>query len=501
MNPLSDHGSSLTGSSERANVRGEPAAPPRGNNLRRYFKGADADLGGDAKRQVELLDSAQKRMVAALAACMIIACALSQWTLFTAKGQPKSLSPHYTRFMLRDGDQGSFHTVLTATTIASLTSSAAFGIRGVFPRNRLEHGLDQVLCRAGLVVTLAPAAYALLMAGGWLVPNYVLSSISYVAFSAAKLQLHVVGAGRHGSINWPRVYVCLSLLLATLPVLFAPGAWSGVLDGRTISATVAREGRFLLATASSAAGFTGLADSGRHSWTLHGLMGIFVSGAVAPAAGSSAGGGTPSQLYYSLPNPTFFHYGWQRCQVYSQRSVWLPPECQTSASSGATCSPFTYWKGTALWAWHQLGGYGHVLLLVTSKLWTLQQFKRRIPCLKFQAVTTAMQLLQLTIYGYNTLSFNGWLGPPFTAAASSNGTRSSSKLPPLLAPSVVVDLLINVVQCCVTPLIMLMLLDAATEHEQRILTQLADAERARAQMEEVAAKRRSFLRYVFHEAS
>ena len=164
-----------------------------------------------------------------------------------------------------------------------------------------------------------------------------------------------------------------------------------------------------------------------------------------------------------LPLP--LHYVRQRHGVYDLRIVW--PEGHL---------------GTALWAWHLHGGF---VWLITLLFWQIQctyLVRRRLPAGRLRLIADGIATLgacmqAVSIYLANSPGIEEWhLG------------------------MLVLGFVQNCALSAVLPLGMLHLFEATQEHEQQTLLHLLeDANKSRRHAEEVAATRRSFLRYIFHE--
>lgn len=283
---------------------------------------------------------------------------------------------------------------------SSLTAATAFAVRWGFPRGPV----DVPLSKAGLLLTLAPAACFGLQWAGLLLPSYPTQVLVTGALELAQLLLQVACGGPHGNLTAPLLVAAVWGATDVLPLLAcAPaGAWTGRL-------------------------------------------------ALAP---------------HSLPLATTSAFVRQWWWVYSDRRMW-----------GAGFA-----NGTLPWLAHGWGGLAHHALVVGAKVATLQAFKRRVADPRLRVVATVLQVVLVAVPLYVALAVARPADDPPSSAAMA------------------ADVLTWSLQYHIVPLVLVALLDSAHEHEQRALTQLAEAERSAAQAEDSAARRRTVLRYVCHEA-
>ena len=156
---------------------------------------------------------------------------------------------------------------------------------------------------------------------------------------------------------------------------------------------------------------------------------------------------------------------------YSQRSSW--PEGR---------------RYSCLYAAHHYGQLVWMVVIIVCMIRACSRLKVRLPSGRLHHVVTGMQLLHVALPPLCSLLM--------THPAIQQSTGRAGDLAYLA-----VNFILYPWRMDIYSVIMLNILEAANEHEREILLQLKDAEQAKALAEEVAATRRSFLRYVFHEAS
>jgi signal transduction histidine kinase len=333
---------------------------------------------------------------------------------------PESLSAYFSGGAQHADD--SLDTTLLATLMASsLTAAAAFAVRAGFPRGPC----DVPIARAGLLLTLAPAAYHGLQWAGLVLPSYATQVAVIGTLEQAQLLLLVACGGRHGSVALLLLVAAAWLAADVTPLAFASaGVWTGRLPRGALPPDRLRSGGFVEVP------------------------------------------GIPQLDVHSLTLATISRFVRQRWWVFTDRRVW---------GAGAA-------TGTLPWLLHTWAGAAHAAVAVAAKCATLQSFKRRVVDPRLHVVVTALQAALVAVPLWVGLAVARPAGDPSRAA--------------VLAANVAAWTL----QYHVVPLVLLALLDAAHEHEQRALTQLAEAERSMALAEDAASRRRTVLRYVCHEA-
>lgn len=350
-----------------------------------------------------------------------------------------SLARHYNR---RAAGDHIMQTIVIWVCASCITSAAAFVVRGGFPRPGAAWLNDIGMCRAGLLVTLSPVAYFLLLRFGALCPSMMAQVLLVVAHTSALLVLHVSVSGAHGRAGIGRLNSLLALVLFIIPAALSPGAWDGHLDGGLLDGQTASRGGFRLDGPS--------------------FRGYRLGLAAHPAGGN--GGSHYRGSYHSAPLALFSDFVRQRYQVYRLRRVW-------------PASPM----GTALWAWNLVGASTYMLFNFGARVVTLQDFKKRLPCRVMQLAVTTLQVLHLAV-------------PVYTFLAVALPAHEPSPRSRLIA-----GILSYVIPYAIAPLSLISIMDATHEAESAALSQAEQASAARAQAEQTSAQRSSFLRYVFHE--
>ena len=154
-------------------------------------------------------------------------------------------------------------------------------------------------------------------------------------------------------------------------------------------------------------------------------------------------------------------------QVYANRLVWPEGAGWTAVYLLFTAGRFA-WLASAIWAMYV----------------AVEGLKQRMPTKSLRVIATIVQLIDLAYSVVLALLGFSHLGRK------------------LLMPHqlrALICFLAYALRFAIKPMAALSLLEATHEHEQQALALLADAERAQRHAEEVAATRRAFLRYVFHE--